>query len=90
MSKINTGMQRAGSVTVTKKTGEVVIYNHVYSFLDAFSSYPAINATQLAEMSVADYQARLAAFKTYVDSREIGISLDLAVAYRQNLGSCPI
>ena len=90
MSKINTGMQRASSLTVTKTIGGTQVYSHVYNMLAAFSTYNVITITECAEMSVADYQARLSAFKIYVESVEVGLTLDITAAYRENLTSCPI
>lgn len=90
MSKINTGMQRASSLTVVKSIGGVQVYSRVYDMLSAFLAYQAITQTECAEMSVADYQARLAAFKLYVEGVEVGLVVDTAPAYRENKTSCPI
>lgn len=86
----NTGKERATTLTVVKSVGGVQIYSHVYSLLSAFSTYPAITSTECAELSVANYTARLAAFKTYVESVEVGFTVDTTSAYRDNLTACPI
>lgn len=89
---IYTGMQRATELTVNKTVAgsNVSGYPHVYKLGDSFGNYVTMTSQELAEMPVDGYQARLTAFKTYVESIEIGISIDLSEAYRENLTACPI
>nr|WP_320037195.1 hypothetical protein [uncultured Bacteroides sp.] len=86
----NTGMQRATSLTVVKTVGGVQIYSRIYNLLSSFSTYVAITANDCARLSVADYTDRLTAFKTYVESIEIGLTVNTASAYVENTTACPI
>ena len=85
-----TGMQRASTLTIKKKVGDVTEYTHTYSLLSAFGIYTSITLSELGLLSVSDFQARLAAFKTYVESVELGLTVDTTNAYRENLTACPI
>lgn len=85
-----TGMQRASTLTIEKKVGDVTEYTHTYSLLSAFGIYTSITLSELGLLSVSDFQARLAAFKTYVESVELGLTVDTTNAYRENLNACPI
>lgn len=87
---MNTGKERATTLSIVKSIGGVQTYMQEYSILNAFSSYPAITLQDVANMTVANYTARLAAFKLYVESIEIGLTVDTTAAYRDNLTSCPI
>lgn len=89
---VNTGMQRAVELQVSKTVGNVSVsgYPHTYRMGDAFSGYTAKTNDELAKMSVSDYLSRLAAFKIHVESVEPGVSVDTNAAYIQNTGSCPI
>jgi hypothetical protein len=90
MATTNTGMQRAETLTISKSVGGTLVYEHSYSLLSAFSTYSAITSQDVTEMSVASYTARLEAFKEYVESIEVGLSISTTDAYRENLTSCPI
>ncbi|WP_455592938.1 hypothetical protein [Bacteroides sp.] len=89
---INTGMQRATELTVTKIIGGVSAngYPRIYKVYDAFGNYASITKDELAKISVSDYKVRLSAFKAHVESIEVGVTVDIEVAYKQNLGVCPI
>lgn len=88
----NTGMQRATELTVDKKIGSISGngYPRVYRIGDAFGNYTAKSNTELAQMTATDYRTRLIAFKVYVESIEVGVTVDTESAYTQNLNSCPI
>nr|DAK33488.1 MAG TPA: hypothetical protein [Caudoviricetes sp.] len=92
MGVIYTGMQRATELTINKTVGGSSIsgYPRIYRLGDAFGTYSTMTNQELAEAKTEDYRARLAAFKTYVESIEIGIPIDLSEAYRENLTACPI
>lgn len=98
---VNTGYQRAATVTIDKKVNSTSIsgYPKGYSLLAAFTangnSYAVITATELAQMGTADYEARLADFKAYVESAESIADLDAitsapAPAYQLNTTACPV
>lgn len=92
MGLINTGMQRATELVVSKKAGDVSVggYPRVYNLRDAFGNFIAMSNDELARMPVDSFKARVAGFKTYVESVEIGVSINAGDAYRENLGTCPI
>jgi hypothetical protein len=93
----NTGKQRSLTVTINKTIAGVLQdgYPHVHNGRLAFGTYAAIDTLQMATMPVTDYEARLAAFKTYVEGLEVGIEFDTdtvvgSEAYKINTISCPI
>lgn len=88
----NTGMERAVALTVRKEIGGVPVmgYPRIYRVNDAFVNYTAISLPELESMKSEDYLKRLSAFKSYVESIEIGIMVDIANACRENFESCPI
>lgn len=96
-----TGYQRSLTVQINKTVAGVQAdgYPHTYYGRNEFTwnsvTYPVIDALTLATMPVADFNTRLAAFKSYVENLEAG--LDMAVdivagsdAYQQNTTACPI
>ena len=94
-----TGKQRSLTPVVTKYiAGEIQEgYPKTYYGLNEFTwnsvTYPTIDSLQLATMSVADYEARLAAHQSYVENQEAGLVIADVVteeAYRENLTACPI
>ena len=92
MAILNSGMQRGTELTVTKKIGGIEVngYPKVYKVYEAFGNYAAITVDELAKLAVSDYQARLAAFKTYVESVETGVEVNTDEAYVENLTACPL
>lgn len=97
----NTGFQRSLTVTVDKtiagvrQAGYPRTYYGRLEFSYGGQVYPEIDALTMSTMPVAIYNARLEAFKRYVESLEVGLNIDLSTvpgseAYRQNLGACPI
>ena len=96
-----TGMERSLTVIISKTIGGIIQqgYPVTYQGRSAFTLseviYPAITLDQMVSMSVEDYNARLTAFKAYVESRESGLSLSTDLvegyeAYKENLTACPI
>lgn len=83
-------MQRATSLVITKSVGGVAVYTKTYSLLSAFSTFAAITTSTCASLSVSNYTSRLNAFKSYVESSEVGLTVDITGAYIQNTTSCPI
>lgn len=88
----NNGYQRAVSLLVDKKVGGVSMdgYPKRYSVLETFGNYISITAYELAEMSLPDYNKRMAAFKQHIESIETGITVDISTCRRVNTGACPI
>lgn len=97
----NTGKQRSLTMNVNKTTAGVQSdgYPRTYYGRNEFTYngvvYPAIDAFRMATMPVVDYDARLAAFKAYVETIELGLDVDETIivggeAYRENLTACPI
>jgi len=93
----NTGKQRSLTVTINKRIAGVLQdgYPHVYQGRNAFGTYLAITSSQLGQMPVTDYDARLADFEAYVEGIEVGLSFDTDIvtgseAYKLNTTACPI
>lgn len=76
-----TGKKRSLTVTITKTLAGVVVdgYPKAYYGAQAFTwngvNYEAIDSTRLATMPVADYEERLSAFKSWVQSQETGLNI---------------
>ena len=85
-------MQRGTELTVTKKVGGIEVngYPKVYKMYEAFGNYAAISVDDLAKLAAGDYQARLTAFKTYVETAETGVEVNIKEAYVENLTACPV
>ena len=101
MAWVNTGMQRRRTLTVDKKVDGVSIagYPKEYNIQNAFSmngnSYAILTGTELLQISVATYLARLADFKDYVEQAEFIADLDAITTegfepYVENTTACPI
>lgn len=91
---VNTGMQRSLTLVVKKTVGSVTS-SQTFDGRLAFSSYGAISDAQLARMPQAEFQQRLADFKTYVQSIIPGLAIDATTeagrgAYRTATDSCPV
>jgi hypothetical protein len=81
MSNVNNGNFRAAILTVDRKSGQTSVppYPVDYNFMNLFywnnSGYPKLTALQLAQLSDAQYNARLAAFMNYVASENPGLDV---------------
>lgn len=85
MAYVNTGIQRAKTLTVNKTVSGISItgYPATYSILDEFTppaavgqvveTYPLLNETQFQQLTSGEYAMRLNAFKSYIQWEE-GIS----------------
>lgn len=96
---MNTGVQRSLTISVTKKISDIVQpgYPITYQGRNAFSylevSYPTITYDQMIDMTDEEYNARLAAFKLYVQNIEAGLNIDVVQSnfpYLENTTACPI
>lgn len=101
MAYVNTGIERAKTLTIDKKIGGVSLsgYPKVYSILDEFEVPPfviaAITELQFQQLTVQEYTNRLTAFKTYIETEEGIADLDAITdeetpPYQENETSCPI
>lgn len=97
----NTGYQRSVTLIVRKTvngapvTGYPKTYQGRNEFAHNGTTYPAITGTQLANLPAAEFNARLEAFKGYVEGLEYGLDVDAVTvagkeARRENLGACPV
>lgn len=88
----NSGKERATVLVIEKKIGETMVtgYPRSYKLTDAFGNYSAILESELALISSKDYLRRLSDFKNYVENIEVGITVNIEEAYRENLSACPI
>jgi len=98
---MNTGKERSLTIKVEKRLGGIlqpgypVIYQGRNLFYWNEMIWSAIPIEEFPFMSVADYNARLAAFTAYVESIESGLVIAESIidggdAYRDNLTACPI
>ena len=96
-----TGKERSLTVKISKtksgiiQPGYPITYQGRNSFAFNNVSYPVIDVFAMSSMSEADYNIRLEAFKSYVQTQESGLnfSTDLIAGntpYHENLTSCPI
>ena len=91
----NTGYELSLTIQVSMQIGGRVVsgYPIVYQGRNAFTfnghSYPAITVLQLRQLKHTDFLARLADFKAYVESIEVGLAIDDTEAYKLNTTSCP-
>lgn len=92
MDSFNTGMQRAVKLVVEKKINGIMIegYPHVYSLADEFLNYAGMTESEFSFIPVEPYKERLRAFKQYVESIEMGVSVNINEAYVENTGACPL
>ena len=91
----NTGVERTLTLTVSKKingvlqSGYPIVYNGRIAFVQGSNLYEALSPYEMAILLDADYNARLADFKAYVESIEVGLTIDTTEAYKLNITSCP-
>lgn len=85
-----TGYERAFELKILRTVGGVETYQKTYRVLDEFLNYPAIELNAFARISLYEYEDRMNAFKHYVESLEVGVTVDLSAARRENETACPI
>lgn len=102
MAYVNTGRQRSLTLQVIKTVNGVIIpgyeskiYDGKLAFTVSGSPYPIITDQELAKMNQSEFERRLKAFCTYVESREPGLKIDEMTetgyeAVRTNTDVCPI
>ena len=78
-----TGKKRSLTIQVTKTIANELApgYPRTYYGRNSFDwnsvNYPAITSEDLSLMSVNNFNARLSAFKSYVQSQEPGLEIDI-------------
>lgn len=101
MSYVNTGFERCKTLTIDKTVGGVSLagYPKEFNLLAAFTqgefSYDVLTEQEFQRLEVGTYEARLAAFKQYVQAAEGIYSVDDITeegyeAVRENTTACPI
>ena len=98
MTYINTGYQRATTLTIIVKLNGVVQSTNVFPFMESFTynsiTYPAVTAVQIQQMSNDDYINRATAYAAYVQanyqSQYPGLTVSETGARVYNNVSCPI
>ena len=98
MSYTNTGYQRATTLTVVVKEDQLVISTNILPLMSAFTqggtSYPAVNSTQIAQMTTSEYTARVTAYAAYVQenyqSQYPGLVVLTTGSRVLNTTACPI
>ncbi len=91
------GYKRATELIVLKEVDGTPVsgYPKAYNVLLSFGSYPAITSTELAQLSLTDYNNRMNAYEDYIEETEAGsnFSDDLVAGYERRKydpTSCPI
>lgn len=98
MAYVNTGYQRATTLTIAVLLNGVEQSANVFPLMESFTqnsvTYPAVTSTQIAQMSTADYNARVSAYAAYVEAnyqaQYPGLSVTTEGARIQNLNACPL
>ena len=96
-----TGKQRSLTLQLTKTIGGQIqdgypkTYQGRNQFLWGENYYESITANEMALLSLTDFNSRLADFKSYVESLEVGLDVDANLtagteAYKTNTTTCPI
>lgn len=97
----NTGKQRSLTCTINKLIAGVQQegYPKTYQGRNEFTydsyTYPAIDPLLMSLMPISQFELRLSAFKSYVESQEAGLNFGTdtvpgAEPYRENLDACPL
>jgi len=97
----NTGIERSLSLRVTKRISGIIqpgfptIYQGIKAFTVGNNVYQQITVTQLARLTDEAFNARLADFKTHIESLEQGLNIETDIIdgnspSRENLTACPI
>lgn len=98
MSYVNNGYKRATKLQVEVVDNGTVISTNEFPLLESFTqsgtTYPAVTFTQIAQMSTADYNARVIAYAAYVtanyQTQFPGLTVSSAGARIYDTTSCPI
>lgn len=72
MGYINDGYQRATTLTIITKINGVQSASNVLPLMEQFvyngTTYPAVDATEIAQMEQTAYEARVTAYAAYVQA----------------------
>lgn len=98
MAYVNTGYQRATTLTIAALLNGVQQSSNEFPLMESFTqnsvTYPAVTSTQIAQMSTVDYNARVTAYAAYVEAnyqaQYPGLSVTTAGARVENLTACPL
>jgi len=94
MPYVNTGFQRATKLTIRKYNNDTLVSTSEYDMRLAFGDYDVVTDIQIAEMPLADYQARVDAYATYITATKQsdypGLIVTSEGSHPENRGACPI
>lgn len=98
MGYINTGYQRATTLTIITKVNGVQTASNVLPFMEQFvyngTTYPAVDETQIAQMEQTTYDARVNAYAAYVQAnyqnQYPGLTVTSAGSHPYNATVCPL
>jgi hypothetical protein len=94
----NNGYQRFTTLTIQTSTNGSVSATDVLPFMSSFTysgtTYPDITTNDIQSMSLNDYNARAAAYASYVQanyqSQYPGLTVSATGSRVQNLTACPL
>ena len=96
MALINNGYKRGSEIIDEKYSGETLEpgYPKTYDALLSFPGYSAVTSSQLATMSLSQYNARMNAFQEYIEGIEAGSNFinDLVAGFERRIfdnTTCP-
>lgn len=99
MAFINNGFKRATTLSIqvlenSVPTGTAQELPLMEAFTWSGTTYPAVTSTQIAQMSTADYNARVTAYAAYVtanyQTQYPGIAVSSAGSRVYDATSCPL
>lgn len=98
MPIVNTGYQRATTLTIRKYDNLVLVSETVFDmklqFVQSGVTYAALTANEMAELTNEDYIARADAYAAYITAIKQddypGISISSYSSRVENLTACPI
>lgn len=98
MALINNGYKRSTKLQVKVIVNGAVQSTNDFPLMESFThagtTYPAVNATQIAQMTTADYTARVTAYAAYVtanyQTQYPGLSVSATGSRVYDNTSCPL
>jgi cephalosporin hydroxylase len=94
MAYVNTGHQRATTLTIRKFNNGVLASTAAFDMRLAFGEYSAVTDTDIAQMPQAEYEARVNAYAAYITATKQsdypGLVVTNVGSHPYNAGVCPL